>query len=205
MADILDIPAESVLFADDESFLNTRVMTQLADVIRDSGLQRTIYASSRSSTIVHKPRLIEKWKECGLEGMFIGIDAITQNYLDSFQKNSTVADTVQAVSILHDLEIEIYGNFIILPSFTYADFQALGDFIAEHEIEYPSLTILTPLPGTPLWPQNGNKPLNYSTLDLSHLTMPSTLPKATFMEQVTLLRERVFGSYVVNQSQKVLQ
>lgn len=197
MADILDVSADGILFADDESFLNTRVMTKLAEVIKDSGLQRRIYASSRTSTVTQKPRLIESWKECGLEGMFMGIDAIDQEDLDSFQKSSTTRDTIEAISILHELQIEIYGNFIILPTFTQADFQALDHFIRDYGIDYPSLTILTPLPGTPLWSQNGSNPRDYSDLDLSHLTVPSTMPKAAFMEQVALLRERVLAPYAL--------
>ena len=57
----------------------------------------------------------------------------------------------KAIEILHDCGIAIVGDFIVPPDYSHEDFGRLERFIRENRIEIPLLSILTPMPGTPLY------------------------------------------------------
>jgi radical SAM superfamily enzyme YgiQ (UPF0313 family) len=191
--DILDAPAPNVVFADDESFLNAGFMSALTRDLRALSPLKALYGSARASTVVRNRRLIEGWKASGLAGVFIGFDAIGEEDLRSFDKKSTLGESVEAISILHDCQIDVFGNFIILPRFSSDDFKALGDFMEAYRIDYPSLTILTPLPGTPLWDDRQSNGNAFAAMDLTHLMLPTAMPRTEFLEHVEALRRRVLG------------
>ena len=191
LADICDVATKNVVFADDESFLDRRTMSTLAAALKTAGCHKRFFASTRATTIVRQPKLMAEWRECGLEGVFIGIDAIEQETLNKFQKKSSTEEIERAIAILHELGVRVFANFIILPTFLPEDFNRVYRFIKHHRVDVPSLTILTPMPGTPLWEQFGPKLLSDSKMDLAHNVMETRMPPAEFREQVAGLRANV--------------
>jgi hopanoid C-3 methylase len=191
LADICDVSAENIVFADDETFLDHKTMSALAAALKTAGARKRFFASTRATTIVRHPELMAEWRECGLEGVFIGIDAIEQETLNKFQKKSTTEEIERAIVILHDLGVRVFANFIILPTFLPEDFDRVYRFITRHRVDVPSLTILTPMPGTPLWEQFSAELLADSKMDLAHSVLQTRMPREEFHEQVECLREKV--------------
>jgi radical SAM superfamily enzyme YgiQ (UPF0313 family) len=179
------IKEESVFFADDESLIDTKRMSELADLIRESGIRKKYFMYGRSDTIVRHPWLIEKWKGIGLERIFIGLEFFRDEDLKEVGKRSSVSDNENAVRILHDLKIKVFGSFIVKPEFTRKDFREFKDYARKLRLDFAALSILTPLPGTDYYEETKEKFItrNFDHFDLLHAVLKTSLPLNDFYKE----------------------
>ncbi|MDA8334656.1 MAG: radical SAM protein [Peptococcaceae bacterium] len=186
------IGEEHVFFCDDESMCDWRRMDQLADFIREAGIRKKYYLYARVDTIVKYPGIFAKWKEIGLAQAFIGFESFTDERLKGMKKGITVEQQQEAARIFHDLGIDIYGSFIVDPSFTRKDFADLASYIRRIQTTFTSIGILTPLPGTELYREKVNELTTHQpeSYDLVHAVLPTALPLAEFYSEYLKLYRR---------------
>jgi radical SAM superfamily enzyme YgiQ (UPF0313 family) len=176
---------EYVFFADDESLIDVKRMHTLATMIREAGLRKRYFLYGRSDTIARNPKLLEAWKDVGLERIFVGLESFRDSDLDDIRKGSTLSDNEAAVRILQDLEIEIYASFIIHPEFTKADFRAYRQYCRALSLNFATFAVLTPLPGTDFYQEVEERLIthNYDFFDFIHTLLPTALPLKEFYEE----------------------
>ncbi len=181
------IDEECVFFADDESLVDVGRMRMLAGRIREAGVRKRLFLYGRSDTIARHPDLLETLREAGLERVFVGLEFFRDNDLAYVGKGSTVADNTRAVEVLRGLGIDVYASFIVRPEFDDGDFSALRRYVRELELDFASFAVLTPLPGTDLYDQVGNRLLTRDTdfFDFIHTVLPTRLPLEEFFEELT--------------------
>ncbi len=183
------IHEENVFFADDESLLDVDRMTELARLIKKAGIKKRYYLYGRSDTIAKNPTLLEKWKEIGLERIFIGLEFFKSEDLRFVRKSSTLDDNRKATQILHDIGIDEHASLIVRPEFTRADFRAFRQYCRDLELKYAGFAVLTPLPGTDLYEDTKSRMLtcNYDYFDFIHTVLPTALPLQEFYKEYSLL------------------
>lgn len=182
-----DIPV--IRLVDANTFGNTGHARLLAEAIITAGIQKHFIADVRSDTVVRHPSLMRQWKEAGLRSVVIGFEEIADGDLTFFNKESSVAVNDEAITILHELGITIVGDFIVSPDYDDARFDALEEYVTGRAIELPILTVLTPLPGTPLYAELQERitirDLDYYTL--TNAVVPTRLGEKRFYEQYARL------------------
>jgi radical SAM superfamily enzyme YgiQ (UPF0313 family) len=183
---------EFVFFADDESLVDVKRMRRLADLIRDAGIQKRYFLYGRGDTIAKNPDLLATWREIGLERVFVGLEFFRDEDLEYVGKRSTIADNERAIEILRDLDIEIYGSFIVRPEFDHQDFAAYRKYCRKLRLNYPTFAMLTPLPGTDLYQAEKDRLIthDYDYFDFIHTLLPTTLPLKEFYHEYYLLVSR---------------
>ncbi|MCP4683509.1 MAG: radical SAM protein [Desulfobacterales bacterium] len=178
-----------IRFVDANTFGNVIQASEFADRLIESGLAINIVADVRADTIVKHSTLIGKWKQAGLTTVVIGFEDISDERLIQLNKNSLAATNIKALEILKDLHIKVIGDFIISPDYGLEDFEKLEVFIASHPIDLPIPSILTPLPGTPLYDKLKSKieihDLDYYTF--SNAVIPTRLETKVFYETYSRL------------------
>jgi radical SAM superfamily enzyme YgiQ (UPF0313 family) len=96
--------------------------------------------------------LLRKAHESGCISLFIGFESLLQENLDGVSKRFVHAKELSnLIKTIRDHQIGIHGSFIF--GFDGDDpsiFKKTVEFVQENNIELPTFTILTPLPGTPL-------------------------------------------------------
>ena len=177
---------------DANSFGHPEQALKLAESLAAAGIKRQYLADVRSDMVVRHPELLQRWKEVGLRAVVIGFEAIDTPTLEMMNKNNSADRNRAAIEILHRLGITIVGDFIINPDYTEAQFDQLGAFVREQEIELPMYSVLTPLPGTELHRQLQPKiridDLDYYTL--TNAVLPTRLNEELFYQRyAALLRE----------------
>jgi len=114
--------------------------------------------------------------------VIIGFEEVADASLAAMQKSSQVRTNTEAIGLLGELGITIVGDFIISPDYDEEDFERLTTYLATRSIDLPMITVLTPLPGTPLHRQLhtriNNHDLDYYTL--TNAVMPTRLPEERF-------------------------
>ena len=187
--ELATIGEDNVFFADDESLVDVARMKTLASMIKDAGLQKQYFLYGRSDTIARNPDLLERWREIGLQRVFVGLEFSRDQDLAYINKGSTTRDNESAVRILQALDIEIYASLIVRPEFTREDFAALRHYCRDLGLTFATFAVLTPLPGTDLYEEVESQLIthDYDYFDFLHTLLPTELPLKDFYREYARL------------------
>jgi radical SAM superfamily enzyme YgiQ (UPF0313 family) len=196
------IEEEFVFLVDDEAFIHGRRMRQLASALAAAGMHKRYFAYCRMDSIVRERDVLKEWRRIGLERLFVGVDAITDQRLGEFNKRMTSTQIEEGYEVARDLGIEIFSQFVVGPDYTRQDFRRLVRFIEHHRITYPTFTILTPIPGTAMLAnfdqiverQPDGRP-NWDLFDCQNAVVPTTLPRDEFRREYRNLYRVFKGAY----------
>lgn len=199
VAEIASVKEESIFLVDDEAFVNGRRMAKLAEALKAAGVRKRYFTYCRIDTLLRQPELMAAWVEVGLERLFIGIEAVTPEELKDYNKRLEVAQIENGLKAATSLGISVFGGFIVNTNYTKRSFKQLVRFIEHNRVDYPSFTVLTPLPGTAalhtfdaVTERQPNGRPNWELFDLQHPVTETRLPKAEFEREYHDLY-RVFG------------
>jgi radical SAM superfamily enzyme YgiQ (UPF0313 family) len=189
--ELSQLPAgtRSVFFADDHFLQHIPRATRLASLIEQAGIRLRYSFQTRSDSVVRRPDVIEQWAKIGLFTAFIGFEAFRQSELDAMHKSSTVRVNDEAARILHANGIHIWGAFIVDPQWDVDDFSQLIDYVRKLQVGFPQFTVMTPLPGTEIFPRQAPAltKQEHHLFDLAHAVVPTRLPLEKFYEQLARL------------------
>jgi len=172
-----DIPF--IRMVDANTFGNLSLSLDLYAKIMQSGIRKKFFADVRADTIVKNPDLMKKWKEAGLYAVVIGFEDFQDARLDGYNKKYQGRVIHEAIEILHDLGIIMVGDFIASPDYDESDFEKLEAFIVAHKIQIPVISVLTPIPGTPLYEKMKK---DIVTDDLDYYTFTNAVTKTKMPE-----------------------
>lgn len=183
------IDEDFVFFADDESLLDAGRMKALANLIKQKGIRKRYFLYGRSDTIVKYPDLVEKWKEVGLERVFVGLEFFRDDDLKAIRKGTTTENNIEAIKILQSLDIDIFPNFMIMPDYERSDFEEFRKYCLNLDLNFIGFSVMTPLPGTDLYEEVKNKLIttNYDYYDFFHTHLQTKLPLKEFYKEYTSL------------------
>lgn len=193
--ELWQIKEDYIHLVDDEPWLDKQRMEQLADGIKAAGIKKKYFTYCRADTLVKHQELIRKWREIGLDSIFLGIEAVTPRELKEYNKKTDICQIEEALAFSNAIGLVVYCLFIIHPTFTSKKFKRLARFIQRHNIENPGFTVMTPLPGTDalanfdkITEMNSNGRPNWQFWDLQHAVTETTLPKDEFNRELNNLR-----------------
>jgi radical SAM superfamily enzyme YgiQ (UPF0313 family) len=179
--------AGDAIFIVDDLFWNhaTRSL-DLAAALRRRGIRkRWILVQSRTDIVGRHPDLLAAWRPLARDfDIFLGLEAPTDAGLARLDKDTTTRATVEAAAVARRLGYGVTGNFVIDPEWGEDEFRDLWEFVARHRLERAGYTILTPLPGTPLFRDHARlrRDLPWSCYDMHHLLWEPRLGARRFFE-----------------------
>lgn len=193
------IEEKNIFFADAESMLNVPRMTRLAELIQERGIDKKYFCYSRSDSVTEHPELYKKWREVGLERVFVGFEFFRNDDLGDVRKRATVEENEAAMRVLNDLDISIIASYLVRPEFTREDFREFAAYCRrlKQQMKFSMFlfSVLTPLPGTDYYEATKDRLVtrDYDHFDLFHTVLPTTLPLKDFFEEVHGLYQAVNG------------
>jgi hopanoid C-3 methylase len=192
------ISSDHITLVDDNFLMNRKREDTIADLIKAEGIQKRFSMECRTDSIVRHPELVEKWVQIGLYAVLLGLEGGCDETLKNLNKSCNVDTNNQAIKILQDNGVIIWGAFIVDPDWTDDDFKRLSDYVSAKEITHTQFTVLTPLPGTQLYRDRRDDLLtgDYSCFDTLHAVLPTRLPREKFYQNFAdLYRQRNLGPY----------
>ncbi len=203
VGELATIAEDSVFLVDDEPFVNPRRIGELADAIRAAGIRKRYFAYCRIDSFLRDRELMEKWRDIGLERLFFGIEGVSGGELHDYNKRLQVAQVEEALKQARAMGIKIFSQFIVNPSYTKREFKHLARFIEHHQVEYPSFTVLTPLPGTPaltadfdgVLERQPNRRPNWDLFDCQNCVTATKMAPEEFRREYRNLHRLFQGSY----------
>ncbi len=189
---------DHITFVDDNFLMNYRRENEIADRIRADGIDMRFSMECRTDSIVRHPELVEKWVGVGLYAVLLGLEGASDKTLASVNKQNSAKTNNEAIRILQDNGVIIWGAFIVDPDWGADDFKALRDYVTDKQITHTQFTILTPLPGTDLYHQRKDELVtsDYRCFDTMHSVLPTRLDREEFYSQfASLYRQTDLGPY----------
>jgi radical SAM superfamily enzyme YgiQ (UPF0313 family) len=187
--EVQTIPEKYIFLADDNFLQSVPRAERIARLIVENGIKKRFTFQARSDAIVRHPGIIPLLRRAGFWKVFIGFEKIDEEAMSQLNKHNSVQNNEEALKILRAHGMEVIAAFIIDPSFQQQDFQRLRQYILDRKLYSPSLTILTPLPGTDLFARVKEKLVttNYELFDYVHAVLPTKLKLADFYREFTEL------------------
>lgn len=188
--EIASLRQEYIYFVDDETFINTNRMKQIAERLIEREVKKKYISWVRSDTVCRHPELLALWKKAGLEFVYIGFESLEQKNLNEYNKGTTSSQNRQAREILRDLNINIHAALMVNPDFVEEDFKIIQRAIKEMEPAEFAFTIFSPPPGTQAFKEASDKficddPCLY--YDCLHTILPTRLPLKLFYRYFAVL------------------
>ena len=87
-----------------------------AQTLKESNIEARFSIFARSDTI--EPKLFRTLKAAGLESVFVGVESGSQRELDLFNKRTTITQNLNALQILHNLDIHFLVGLILFDPYT---------------------------------------------------------------------------------------
>ncbi len=180
--EIKTVDCDHITFMDDNFLMNYKRETDIAEMIRAEGIQKGYGMECRTDSIVRHPDLVKKWADIGLSSVLLGLEAVSDKALKSVNKGTTMKTNDEAVRIMHDNGVIVWGAFITDPDWEADDFKHLRDYVDTMKITQAQFTVLTPLPGTELYRQKAGELLtdDYTCFDALHAVTKTRLPREEF-------------------------
>jgi anaerobic magnesium-protoporphyrin IX monomethyl ester cyclase len=103
----------SFIFIDDNFTLNYRRTIDFCDEVISRKWDIRWWCFSRVDTLVRHPEMVKKMADAGASTVFLGLESADQDILNNYQKRITLEQQEQAVKLLRENNIRIYGSFIL--------------------------------------------------------------------------------------------
>jgi methyltransferase len=182
LTELTDIEQRNVYLVDDEAFIQPGRMLELAGAIADAGIDKRYHMYVRTDTALRRPDVITKWAEIGLDSVLVGAESMTSDELSGYHKGTAPQQTIDAINLFHSLGVRVRANFIAQPAWDDADFDQLVRTIEHLQVDMPSFSVLTPLPGTDLYDETSAGFISDEPdlFDCYHTLFPTRLPLEKF-------------------------
>lgn len=188
-----DIPF--IRMVDANTFGSPAMSRELCRMMVNLGIRKRFIADVRADTVVQNYDLLKEWKEAGLHAVVVGFEDIEDRRIEDYNKKYKAHIIPKSIELLHELDMLIVGDFIVPPDYTEEDFLHLEQFIAANRIQVPVLSVLTPIPGTPLHARMKGRivihDLDFYTF--TNAVVPTAIPERVFYETFSELVKRLHG------------
>lgn len=176
----------NLFVVDDLFFYPKQRSLELAHRLRRLGIRKDwMLLQTRLDTVARSPEVVEAWRGLAKNvDLFFGFEAPTNAQLESLSKDMTLEAAQAGLEVARRYDFGVTGNFVIDPDWGEAEFSAIWDMVDRLQLNRLGYTILTPLPGTPLFDQLTPRirEWDWSKWDMHHLLYEPRLGRQRFFE-----------------------
>ena len=189
IADELEVvPSKDVYIVDDTFFFDPGHLRALHAEITRREIDKRYLVYAQADFVARNPDLIRDWAEIGLIACIVGLETPFDHELRNYRKQTTAAVNTEAIRILKNNRVDVYGSFIVDPGWTAGEFARLEDYIRQTGLYYIVIQPLTPLPGTEIFSSYADSLViprsQYELWDMQHAVLPTALPLRTFYRKI---------------------
>jgi hopanoid C-3 methylase HpnR len=174
-----------VFLVDDVAFIHADHGLALAEEIARRGIRKQFYLETRGDVLLRNREVFRRWRQLGLEYLFLGLEAVDAEGLRRYRKRIGVDRNFEALACARSLGLTVAVNLIADPGWDAERFAAVRQW-AQSVPEIVHLTVNTPYPGTETWLSEGGRCVtrDYRLFDVQHAVLPTRLPLAQFYEEL---------------------
>ncbi len=172
--EISEIDSPYIWIVDDSFLIDRQRILEFINEIKRKEVNKKFVAYSRVDFIANNEDLIGELAGIGLIELIVGMEAVEDDLLKDFNKNSSIHENTKTVEVLKRNGILLTALFITGIDFTTKDFKKMRRWIREMGLKSYTASIFTPIKGTALYNEYENKitTKDFSKFDFLNLTLP---------------------------------
>lgn len=198
--EIVSIKHDKIWFVDDTFFVDKDRVKLFCETIIEKGINKQFMAYSRADFLAENPDILPLVYAAGFRDILVGLEAISDEQLDEYNKQTTKNENIQAIKNLHDNNIVCNALFVVSHTSTKQDFKNLIKFIKENNLLWVVFGIFTPYKGTDAYEEYKDRLVNFKSkrLDGLHITIkPEHMSSFMFMFRYYRLHVLTYPKIVV--------
>jgi hopanoid C-3 methylase len=176
----------NVFVVDDLFFYPTDRSLALANRLKQRGIHKDwILVQTRLDTVARHPEVMQAWRGLAKHiDLFFGFEAPSNAELSGLVKDMSIDAVEEGVRVARRYDYGVTGNFVVDPDWGESQFDAMWSMVDRLQLSRLGYTILTPLPGTPLFERLQPRIVehDWSKWDMHHLLFEPKLGRRRFFE-----------------------
>ena len=188
--EIMEIDNDKIWICDDDFLVNKERVIEICNKLIERNCYKTYMIFARADSIVNCEDIMPLLYKAGFRDMLVGLEAVDEKILSSYDKNCSVETNEKAVKILRDNKMVCVGLFVINYDFKHKNFLEIHRFIRRQKLTWVLFSILIPFKGTSIYEENKDKLYKYTykrTDGTKILMKPKNMPGFLFQIQFALL------------------
>lgn len=145
------LKTDNILIVDDDFLADISRTQQFVRRVKKSGLKKNYICYARADAVAENLELIKDMAEIGFKYFIVGLEAITDVDLKSYVKMTTENINRRCIENIHAASAEVIALMMISNRATRDDFKDLYKWAKKNKLIYTTVSIFTPIPGTPLY------------------------------------------------------
>lgn len=181
--EIKGIHAENIQIVDDDFMVDRERLISFANLLTQNNIKKTFTIYARADFMAKNPDMVALMAEIGVKYFLVGLEAINDDDLNSFNKETTNEMNLKCIENIQKTTAECIGLFIIPINATPLDFKNLVNWVKKTSLNHATVSIFTPIPGTSLFEEYKEKLITDKVdhWDFLHLVLkPTNLSKSRF-------------------------
>ncbi len=193
--EIAGIDCDTIWLVDDTFLIDKKRLLAMRDLLRKRDIKKKFIVYGRADFIAKNEPFMPVLREIGIIDVIVGLEAIDTDQLENYDKAYTARENEECARILRKEGINLTGLFIAGTDSTVDDFRRLKNWIYREKIMNFTVSIFTPVPGTPEFDSYKDKLIttDYRKWDfIHHVIEPTKLGQTRFFIEIYLLYLRHF-------------
>lgn len=142
--EIEGIGVPNIYIIDDDFLVSRQRVETFIALIKQKNIQKQYVCYGRADFIVKNEDLMRRLKEIGFYYVLVGLEAIDDARLDSYNKKAHLNQNIECIRIMNEIGINIMGMFILDLDFTKKDFKNLYRWMGQHNLRHVAVSIFAP-------------------------------------------------------------
>ena len=155
--ELKNIDAENITISDDDFLVNEKRLREFVRLVRENNIKKTYVCYARADFVASHPDIVKELADIGFKYFLVGLEAISDEELNDYNKGTSKEHNVKAIEVINSTSAQCIGLMIVGLSATKKDFDDLYDWIVKHKLIHVTISIFTPIPGTPLYEEYKDK------------------------------------------------
>ena len=194
--EIKTIESKNIQIVDDDFLVDKGRLHEFVRLIRENKIDKTFICYSRADFIANNEDLVRELRSIGFIYFLVGLEAISNEELVAMNKQVSIDENRKCIEVLRNADAHCIALMIAPLSADKAYFRNLYDFVKETKLLYVTVSMFTPIPGTPLYEEYKDRIVSddIEDYDFLHLVLePEKLTRQQFYKEYNKLVLRLYN------------
>lgn len=189
------IESENVQIVDDDFLVDKSRLMEFVRLVRENNIKKTYICYARADFVANNEDIVKELSSIGFKYFLVGLEAISNEELIAMNKQVSLDENRKCIEVIRNANAHCIALLIAPISADKEYFNKLYRFVVETKLLYVTVSIFTPIPGTPLYEEYKDKitSKDFEEYDFLHLVLePEKLTKQQFYMEYNKLVLRLY-------------
>jgi radical SAM superfamily enzyme YgiQ (UPF0313 family) len=184
------IESQNIQIVDDDFLVDKTRLLEFIRLVRENKIEKTFICYSRADFVASNEDLVRELRSIGFMYFLVGLEAISNEELVAMNKQVNIDENRRCIEVLRNANAHCIALMIAPLSADKEYFRKLYDFVKETKLLYVTVSMFTPIPGTPLYEEYKDRIVSddIEDYDFLHLVLePEKLTRQQFYKEYNKL------------------